>query len=154
MSDQPQTRLLVVGALAWVGGAQLLVQRRSDRARHGAGCLELAGGKVEAGEAPAAALRRELVEEWGPGASRLPIGGVADVLHHVYPPPGREIVLVVYHVDARRWAEAPALEGADGATLQLVDADAPPLPAFLAADRPLVERVARGEVRAPDWTGC
>ena len=144
-----QTRLLVVGALAWIGPTRLLLRRRGPDAAHGAGRLELAGGKVEPRESPRAALRRELTEEWGPGAARLPIGPVADVLHHIYPPPGPEIVLIVHHVDARASDEEATLEPVGGARLVAVDAAAPPLAEILAADRPLVEAVAAGHVTCP-----
>jgi len=44
---------------------------------------------------------------------RLTPLAVAEVLHHVYPPPGPEVLLVVYHVDASAWGERwPALAGA------------------------------------------
>lgn len=149
MNEASQTRLLVVGALAWIGPTRLLLQRRSPQASHGALRLELAGGKVERGESPRIALRRELSEEWGPGAARVPIGPIADVLHHIYPPPGPEIVLVVYHVDARANDEDATLEPVDGARLVAVDAAAPPLTDVLEADRPLVQAVAEGRLRCP-----
>ena len=89
-------RLLVAAGLVWLGPQRVLLQRRSDRAAHGAGRLEFPGGKVERGESPGAALHRELIEEWGPAATQLLVGPIAEVLHHVYPPPGPEVVLLVY----------------------------------------------------------
>src|SRR5690554_3349183 len=77
-------RLLVVAGLVWLDPETLLVQRRPPTASHGAGMLELPGGKLERGEAPRAGLLRELQEEWGPAAAKLEVGPVADVLHHVY----------------------------------------------------------------------
>ncbi len=56
-------RIVVVGA-ALLGGGRLLAARRSAPPEL-AGRWELPGGKVEAGEAPEAALVRELREELG-----------------------------------------------------------------------------------------
>ncbi len=54
---------VVAGALAAPDGRYLL-QRRPLHRHHG-GLWEFPGGKVEAGERPRAALRRELAEELG-----------------------------------------------------------------------------------------
>jgi 8-oxo-dGTP diphosphatase len=54
--------LVVAGALCRDG--RWLMQRRPLHKAHG-GLWEFPGGKVEAGEAPAAALARELAEELG-----------------------------------------------------------------------------------------
>ena len=139
-------RLLVVAGLVWIGRDRLLFQRRPANASHGAGCLELPGGKVEPGEAPRAALTRELTEEWGPDARLLTPLAVAEVLHHVYPPPGPEVLLVVYHVDASAWGERwPGLVRAvDGASVHAFDREALPLAEFLAADRGFLAELAAG----------
>jgi 8-oxo-dGTP diphosphatase len=142
-------RLLVVAGLVWIGPARLLVQRRSAAARFGAGMLELPGGKVEPGEAPALALSRELVEEWGPAASELHVGRIVELLHHVYPAPGPEVLLAVFHVDGCAWGDAwPArvLPDASGVPAAF-DLAALPVAEFLAADRDFVAAVARGEIR-------
>lgn len=71
----------VAVALVWQGG-RLFLQRRDP---HGAvlpGCWELPGGKVESGESPAEALRRELREELGLDAPDLrPLAPI----EHAYP---------------------------------------------------------------------
>ncbi|MCR9161886.1 MAG: NUDIX domain-containing protein [Nannocystaceae bacterium] len=145
-------RLLVAAGLVWLGPRRVLLQRRSRTAAHGAGCLEFPGGKVERGEAPADALARELVEEWGPDAASLMVGPIAQVLHHVYPAPGPEVVLLVYHVDGSSWA---AHEGA-GATLEpgaevcAYDVSALPRAEFLAADRSFAAALAQGRLQRPD----
>jgi 8-oxo-dGTP pyrophosphatase MutT (NUDIX family) len=115
--------------------------------------LEFPGGKVERREAPAAALRRELVEEWGPGAGALRVGPVAEVLHHVYPSPGPEVVLVLYHVDARALRAQGGWEAIltpeEGVLLaESILADLP-ASSFLAADRALIGRLQRGELKSP-----
>jgi 8-oxo-dGTP diphosphatase len=147
MDESP--RLLVVAALVWLDDTHLLVQRRPARARFGAGLLELPGGKVERGEAPASALARELVEEWGPRAEQLQVGAIVELLHHVYPPPGPEVVLAVYDVDGRAWAHAWAEHIAleDGAVACAFAAHDLPVDEFLPADRDFVASVRAGRRR-------
>lgn len=147
-----QPRLIVAAALVWLGPHRLLVQRRPVGARHGAGALELPGGKVEPGESPRVALRRELVEEWGPAAGDLPIGAVAEVLHHVYPGPGPEVLLVVYHVDASAWENADwhaALHLEADAAVVAHDLERLPVAEFLAADREFIADVRAGRIAPP-----
>lgn len=147
-------RLVVVAGLVWLTADRLLVQRRGANASHGAGRLELPGGKVEPGEPPRAALTRELTEEWGPQVRVLTLLAVAEVLHHIYPAPGPEVLLVVYHVDASAWAGAdehgerwPGLVRAvDGASVHAFDREALPLDEFLAADRGFLGDVRAGRV--------
>ena len=55
-------RIVVVAGVIRRGGEVLLARRPPDKPPAG---LEFPGGKVEPGESPAAALRRELVEELG-----------------------------------------------------------------------------------------
>lgn len=146
-----QPRLVVVAGLVWLGPQRLVVQRRPLHAAHGPGRLELPGGKVEPGEAPRAALARELAEEWGPAAADLRLGAVAEVLHHVYPPPGPEVLLLVYHVDAAAWPATwrAALHLEPGAEVVAFDLPDLPLDEFLAADREFVADVRAGRVRPP-----
>lgn len=159
--DSGQVRLVVVAGLVWLTRERLLVQRRPLDKPHGGGRLELPGGKVEAGEAPREALRRELVEEWGPAASLLTPLSVAEVLHHVYPPPGPEVLLVVYHVDASAWTGRDAsgerwaalLRAEAGASVHVVDRGDLPLADFLAADRKFLEAVQAGLYGAPALSG-
>lgn len=149
-------RLLVSAGLVWLAHDRLLLGRRSPEAAHGAGALEFPGGKVEPGESPRAALLRELREEWGAGAGRLAVGPVAEVLHHVYPPPGPEVVLCVFHVDGRallgRWTGE--LQALPGAGLEEYAREDLPIEQFLAADRPFAVTLRAGELRCPFVTGC
>lgn len=141
--DPAPPRLVVAAALVWLG-PRLLVQRRPMSARHGAGALELPGGKLEPGESPRVALARELREEWGPSADELVIGSVADVLHHVYPPPGPEVILIVLDVDAGAWADGQwqsRIIAPPGVEVLAFSLDELPVEQFLAADRPFLEAV-------------
>lgn len=54
--------VLVVAAIICQDG-HILITRRPETSRHGAGLWEFPGGKLEAGESPEQALRREINEE-------------------------------------------------------------------------------------------
>lgn len=147
--DEGQPRLLVVAGLVWLAGDRVLVQRRSAGARFGAGELELPGGKVERGEAPRTALVRELVEEWGPAAAELHVGAIAEIVHHVYPPPGPEVVMLVYHVGGEAWGDGWARRIAitDGSEAIEFRVGELPVEEFLVADRELARAIAAGVLR-------
>ena len=132
----PETRdrKLVVAGLILGEGQVLITQRRADQALPLQ--WEFPGGKVEPGEAPVAALVRELREEIG---VEVAVGRIWDVLFHAYP--AFDLVMLVYACRITD-GEPRAVEVADLRWL-------PPgeLPAWdiLPADKPLVERlVAEG----------
>ena len=133
-------RLLVVAGLIrgkadGPEASSFLLSRRLKEG-HLAGWWEFPGGKVEAGEAPVDALRRELHEELG---IHVDVGDVYAVGHHVYE--DREVILMVYECELvageprcievleYRWVSPEAL----------CEMRLPP------ADDPVVERVRR------DW---
>ena len=138
---------MVAAGLVWCG-PQLLVQRRALDATHG-GSWELPGGKLERGESPTVALARELIEEWGDNAHQLAVGPVLDVLHHVYPAPGPEVLIVVLRVDATAWRGQwrQRVRPEEGVVVEAFSPEALPVNEFLAADRSFLERVRDGRVR-------
>ncbi|HSD86428.1 MAG TPA: (deoxy)nucleoside triphosphate pyrophosphohydrolase [Kofleriaceae bacterium] len=130
MTETPRKRTLVVAGLIARDGVVLITQRRADQALPLQ--WEFPGGKVEPGEAPVAALARELTEEIG---VTVEVGRIWDVLFHAYPT--FDLVMLVY---ACRLVEGEprAVEVADVAWVEPGK-----LPGWdiLPADRPLVDRL-------------
>jgi 8-oxo-dGTP diphosphatase len=124
-------RTLVVAGLMRDGDGRVLVtQRRADQSLPLQ--WELPGGKVEPGEAPVAALARELREEIGIGAA---VGRIWEVLFHAYPT--FDLVMLVYECTIVE-GNPQAVEVADVRWVlpsELVGWD------ILPADRPLVVRL-------------
>jgi 8-oxo-dGTP diphosphatase len=127
---QPRRRTLVVAGLMARDGRVLITQRRADQALPLQ--WEFPGGKVEPGEAPVAALARELAEEIG---VVVEVGRIWDVLFHAYPE--FDLVMLVYacHIVG---GEPRAVEVADVQWVSCAD-----LPAWdiLPADQPMVVRL-------------
>jgi len=127
------TRLVALGLLT--SGPEILVTRRPDDGPL-PGLWQFPGGKVEFGEHPWDALRRELREEMG---LRIGRGTLFGVYSYVYRIENREAhyVLVAYHVrvararvketGGRRWAKRSDLRR---------------LP-FLAGSKPIVADLVR-----------
>jgi mutator protein MutT len=132
-------RKLVVAALCTDREGRVLLTRRREEQPMG-GLWELPGGKVESGEAPAAALARELAEELGCGCE---VGVVHEVVHHAYP--DFELVMIVYRVELRG---APAAR--EVAELAWVAPARLPSYEVLPADVALLQGIAlRGHVVPP-----
>jgi 8-oxo-dGTP diphosphatase len=137
VTDRRRT-LVVAGLIVGDDGRILITQRRPDQA-HG-GKWEFPGGKVEPGEAPVAALERELAEEIG---VTVAVGRIWDVLFHAYPE--FDLVMLVYvcriittSPGASGGGAPRAVEVADLAWVaphDLAEWD------ILPADAPLVERL-------------
>ena len=128
---EPRARKLVVaGLILGADGRVLISQRRADQSLPLQ--WEFPGGKVEPGEAPAAALARELMEEL---AITVEVGRIWDVLFHAYP--AFDLVMLVYACRIVG-GEPRAVEVAD---LAWVAPGELPGRDILPADRPLVDRL-------------
>jgi 8-oxo-dGTP diphosphatase len=126
--------VVVAAAVVIEGGRVLLTQRKAGT--HLAGAWEFPGGKVEAGEDPRDALRRELREEIGVDAS---VGPVVEVTFHRYEEADKAVLLLFY--EAARSVGSPEPRAIDVAAVRwatrddLRDEDFPP------ADVAVLERV-------------
>jgi 8-oxo-dGTP diphosphatase len=98
--------ILVSAAIVIEGGRVLLTQRKAGG--HLAGMWEFPGGKVEPGEDPRDALRRELREELG---IESVIGEIVEVTFHRYEDAQKAVLLLFY--DAQRAAGSPAPRALD-----------------------------------------
>jgi 8-oxo-dGTP diphosphatase len=132
VSEARDRKLVVAGLIVGDDRRILITQRRADQSLPLQ--WEFPGGKVEPGEAPDAALARELAEEIGVVAN---VGRIWDVLFHAYP--AFDLVMLVYACRLAPGAVPRAVEVAD---LAWVAADALDAWDILPADRPLVARLA------------
>lgn len=130
----PRARKLVVaGLIIGDDNRVLITQRRADQSLPLQ--WEFPGGKVEPGEAPVAALERELMEELGITAV---VGQIWDVLFHAYP--SFDLVMLVYACRVARGSAPPsAVEVAD--LVWVATSELPGSWDILPADRPLVDRL-------------
>ena len=112
-------------------GRYLITQRR--RGSHLAGLWEFPGGKLELGESPDVALRRELSEELG---AIFAVGKLVETVRWEYP--DRTVVLHFY--DCR--VESGSVEPREGQAMAWVGPDEFPAYEFPPADRTLIERLA------------
>jgi 8-oxo-dGTP diphosphatase len=78
-----------VGALLVDEGGRLFLAQRGPLAKNERGLWEFPGGSVEFGETLAAALQREMVEEFG---LEIEVGELLDVVDHLLPEEGQHWV--------------------------------------------------------------
>jgi 8-oxo-dGTP diphosphatase len=134
--------LIVVAALIESDGRLLVCQRRKD-ARF-ALMWEFPGGKVEPGETPQHALERELREELG---IDVRIGPEICRTAHKYPEMQDPIELIFF---AARIARGQP-QNLDFEQILWRSAESLPELNFLPADRDLIDKLAAGSLRLPQF---
>lgn len=105
-------RTVIVAAGVVIEGARVLLTRRMA-GTHLAGMWEFPGGKVEPGEDPRDALRRELREELG---IETRVGEIVDVAFHRFEEADKAVLLLFY--EASRTQESPAPQPLEVAELK------------------------------------
>jgi 8-oxo-dGTP diphosphatase len=130
---EPGTVVVAAGILVEEGKV-LLTQRKPGA--HLAGAWELPGGKVEPGEDPRAALRRELHEELG---ILTTVGDIVEVTFHRYEDAGRAVLLLFYR--AEREPGSPPPEALDVAAFAWADGGGLDPARFPAADVPVLGKI-------------
>jgi A/G-specific adenine glycosylase len=129
-------------ALVW-RGPRLVIARRPEEGLLG-GLWEFPGGKVEAGETPSEAARREVREELG---IDIEITGEADATRHAYS--HFRITLHLFHA---RWVDGELPSSETGSPLWVLPKDLGRY-AFPAANQAIIQRLVLGEKRAPGGPG-
>jgi 8-oxo-dGTP diphosphatase len=129
----PRARKLVVAALVRDGGRVLMSRRRADQAMPL--LWEFPGGKVEPGEAPEAALAREVREELG---CAVRVGRIHEVVFHAYD--DFDLYMLVYACEITDGTPAPI----EVAEVAWIEASKLPELDLLPADHPLARALARG----------
>ena len=118
---------VVAGALFDASGRVLIAQRPPGK--HMAGGWEFPGGKVEQGEEPFAALKRELHEELG-----IDVHEAAPLIAYEHKYPHRRVLLDLWVVT--RYCGEP--QPLDAPALQWVAVDELESAGLLEADRPMI----------------
>ncbi len=108
--------VLVSAAIVIEAGRVLVTQRKTGT--HLAGAWEFPGGKVEPGEDPREALRRELREELGIEAR---VGEIVDVTFYRYEEADKAVLLLFYA--AAREASSPEPRAVDVAAFRWATAE-------------------------------
>jgi ADP-ribose pyrophosphatase len=122
---------VVAGALFDASGRVLIAQRPPGK--HMAGGWEFPGGKVEQGEEPFAALKRELHEELG-----IDVHEAEPLIAYEHQYPHRRVLLDLWVVT--RYSGEP--QPLDAPVLQWVAVDELESAGLLEADRPMIGALA------------
>ena len=128
--------ILVSAAVLIEGGRVLLTQRKAGA--HLEGKWEFPGGKVEPGEDPREALRRELREELGIEAA---IGEILEVTSHRYVEAERTVVLLFFL--AARTPDSPPVQAVDVAAFEWATREGLDPARFPPADVDVLRKVER-----------
>lgn len=131
-----RTTIVVAGLLRRDG--RLLIGQRQEGDRH-ALKWEFPGGKVEQGETPREALRREMQEELG---IEVVVGG--EIARYEHAPRGRAPLLLLFHR-----IESFTGEPVPSAFKQIVWEEPGNLPQydFLDGDQDIIRRIVNGRIR-------
>ncbi len=134
----------IAAALVWKGPL-LLIARRPEEGLLG-GLWEFPGGKVDSGETPTEAVRREVREELG---IEVEVLGKAAAIDHAYS--HFRITLHLFHT---RWTEGvpSSRENPAGSPRWVLPAELTRY-AFPAANKAVIRRLVLGEERAPESPG-
>ena len=133
--EKKPTWLLVVAALVRDGAGRVLLQQALPGKPH-AGQWEFPGGKVENGENPRFALRREVLEELGLSLDQEVMRPAAFADEAVA---GAQLTIVLTLYDCPRWSGEPrSLEGQAWGWFTPAEATSLPLGSL---DRTLLESV-------------
>jgi 8-oxo-dGTP diphosphatase len=130
MPHHPQTSEsmhVMAGVLLDVQGRMLLAQRPAGK--HLAGAWEFPGGKLEVGESPLEALKRELLEELG-----ITLLEARALIRVPWRYGERALLLDAWRIE--RWEGVP--QSLEGQALQWVDADQVEPSILAPADRPVL----------------
>lgn len=133
MQTEPRHKVVVAGIIRDERGRYLLCRR--PEGGWGAGKWEFPGGKLEVGEHPAAALRRECREELD---VEVEVGSVFEMVSHTYP--GMEPVLLLF-MEARIVAGEARPVGVDVVAWEVVERLG--LYDWLEADLPVIREIQR-----------
>ena len=128
-------RTVVVAAGVICERGRVLLSRRKS-GTHLEGLWEFPGGKVEAGEDPREALRRELDEELG---IRTRVGEIVDVTFHRYEDADKAVLLLFF--EAEREAGSPEPTAIDVAEVGWFGPDRLDPSAFPPADVAVLAKV-------------
>jgi mutator protein MutT len=129
LTGSQNARPVHVVAAALIDARRRVLIAQRPAGKHLAGAWEFPGGKLEAGEAPAEGLKRELREEIG-----VAIGPPRPLLRLTHRYPYGEVLLDVWVV--RRYRGRP--RGLDGQALRWCDRAALAAADLLPADRPIL----------------
>lgn len=134
---------VLVAAAVVVEGARVLLSQRKAGA-HLAGRWEFPGGKVEPGEDPRDALRRELREELGLSVA---VGEIVEATFHRYEDAGRAVLLLFF--EAARLPGSPDPVALDVAAFQWSGPEGLDPARFPPADVAILAKVRARLVAAP-----